>query len=533
MKRIVVFLFVFLALWNQVFAYENYYLFWLRLQDNEYELVPKIENKFGVKIPLVSVIYDDFAEWESYKLSKTFKTLGSNIVYHISINPFGYTLRELVDDKEHKWWEQKYKKLFRIIKKNNVKVIFRSLHEMNGWWYSRSSDPYRFQIFWKMMWDWSREEWLDKSNILFDFSVNSQDLPVVDGYSVSQWAPLVNCNQETKKKTGCFTFEDYYPWDDYVDIVGVTIYNWWKWARKESWATWRSPMTVINEPGYKTFDRMKKLWKPIFIDEAGSTSINIEGSYNELKLIDIYKQNHSSMGTGTLVKNNWISQLQKIYTDPQVIGWAYFNADVTNWLSDRRQIGELDWTAIDPDKNFVYPAIINLLNNPKNSHNPLLLFDLPKDILDNREWITDEEMYELHDLVSKILVYKEWDLITSGNYKWNLKYPKYQFYLEELLQKDPIICDFIKNKFEKIQCNDIELIENYEEKKEILNNVLKIVLNSDIKLSNWWIWDRIEKYKTILSYKSRNFEPDTDKYNKYISTMNYLDSYEKNFLDLR
>jgi len=29
-----------------------------------------------------------------------------------------------------------------------------------------------------------------------------------------------------KAKTGCFTFEDYYPGDEFVDLLGVTIYNW-------------------------------------------------------------------------------------------------------------------------------------------------------------------------------------------------------------------------------------------------------------------------------------------------------------------
>lgn len=535
-KLFIVFLTFFLFI-SQTQAFTNYFTFWLRLHDNEYELVPKIENKFNTKVPLVSIIYDDFSEWEAFKLAKTFKTLWNDRVYHISINPFGYNLKDLIDNPKHMWWERKYRALFRLIKKYDVKVIFRSLHEMNWWWYSRSSDPYRFPIFWKMMWNWSREEWLDRSNILFDFSINSQDLPAVEWSVPSQTTPVMTCNQTLKKTTWCLTFEDYYPWDEYVDILWVTIYNWWTGARKEDWAKWRDPFTVINEPWYRTFDRMKKLWKPIFIDEAWSTSIKVDGPYDELKLIDLYKQSHyredSTTATGTKVKNDWINKLPELYTDPQVMWWAYFNADVTYWLNDRRQVGELDWMAIDPNKNFAYPAVLDILNSSKNLTFPTFYFDLNKKILNSKKWISEDQMLKIHEFISQIMVYKEGNLIVDWDYKGTYKYAKYQYYLEKRLKSDPILCEYINKKFPQIECSDAKKVENYEIKKKVFDYIINKVLTSPIKLSNWGICQQIEDYKVLLDIKSAKLNAGSNKYKIYEDILEYLNKYEKNFLELR
>lgn len=530
MKKLLSIFILILFIPIQTNAFEDFFIFGLRLQDNEYELVPKIEDKFWVKVPLVSVIYDDFWQWEAVKLAKTFAELWNERVYHISINPFGYNLKTLIEDKYHGWWERKYKALFKLIKKYDVKVIFRSLHEMNGWWYSRSSDPYRFKIFWKMMYWWSRDMWLDRSNILFDMSINSQDLPAVEWFEPSQTTPVITCNQEIKKKIWCPTFEDYYPWDEYVDMLWVTIYNWWKWARKEEWAKWRNPLEVINEPWYRTFDRMKKIWKPIFIDESGTTSINIDEPYNELKLIDIYKQYHTPIdwitATWTRIKNSWIAKLTQLYTDPQVIWWAYFNADVTYWLNDRRQIGELDWTAIDPVNNFAYSSIINILNDYRNLDFPTFYFDLSDKIYNSRKWITDRDIYELHDLVSKFMVYKKWNIIMSEKFSTRYPYAKYQFYLEKELSKNPELCEHISSKFNQIQCGDTKLDKDYLIKKKVFGILKSRIEKSPIRLSNWWIWEQIEQIKLVLLNKWKNSF-------KTQIMIDYLQEYEDRLLDLR
>lgn len=536
MKKILTVVILFFVLSNQVFAFENYFLFWLRLQDNDYDTAKRIESQFNVKIPVISLIYDDFNKWEALKLAKTFKELWNSRVYHISINPFWNNLKELIEDKTHKWWEQKYRNLFKIIKKYNVKVIFRSLHEMNGWWYSRSSDPYRFPIFWKMVWKWSREEWLDKSNILFDFSINSQDLPAVEWQDINQWTPVITCNQEIKVKTGCYTFEDYYPGNDYVDLLGVTIYNWWSWARRESWANWRDPLTVINEPWYRTLDRMKKFWKPIFIDEAWTTSIK-EDSFDNDRNIRIYNENHFwkiwSPAKWTTVKNEWIGKLENLYLDKQILWWAYFNADVTYWFTDRSKIWELDWMAINPDKLFAYTNLIKILNNTKMLRNPTLYFDISEKELIWKNWITDDEMYEIENFIKPYIVFQEWKVLTNpwNSYLWKMRFVKYQKFLEEKIWKDPVFCSFVNYKFPKIQCDKNIRIKWLQEKLNVFK-VLKTKINlSPIKLTNWWIWEQAEFIKKELNWKllsCTNTQKDSIK-----NMIDYIDYYENNYLDLR
>lgn len=362
-------------------------------------------------------------------------------------------------------------------------------------------------------------------------SVNSQDLPAEDPSDIRQWWSVITCNQTKKIEIWCHTFEDYYPWDEYVDLLWVTIYNWWTWARKEDWAKWRDPMTVINEPWYNTFDRMKKIWKPIFIDEAWTTSIKIEWPYDELKLIDIYKQYHTPdlwvTATWTIVKNNWIKKLPSIYTDSQVIWWAYFNADVTYWLNDRRQIWELDWTAIDPDRNFAYPAIINLLNDNRNLTYPTFYFNLSEKVFKSRIWPSDDEMILLHDYVSKYMFYKEGDLIMNDtSMDITNKNAKYMIYLEKRLASNPYLCEHISKKFTKMTCD----LKNFKKNKFIQNafdNLVYRIDKSNVRLSNWWIWEQIEFLKVAYSYKSN-----INVKNKSVITW-YLNDYEKNYLDLR
>jgi len=536
MKKIISAVILFFIFSTQIFAFENYFIFGLRLQENDYDIAKRIEDEFKVKIPVISLIYDDFEKWEALKLYSTFKTLGNDRVYHISINPFWHNLKDLITHKTHMWWEKKYRNLFKIIKKTNSKVIFRFLHEMNWGWYSRASDPYNFPTFWKMVWNWSREEWLDRSNILFDFSINSQDLPAIPWAVIGQSTPVITCNQEMKAKTWCFTFENYYPGDEFVDLLGITIYNWWDWARMDDWAHWRSPLWVINEPGYWTLDRMKKFNKPIFVDEAWSTSIK-ESSFDNNRNIASYKQNHSwipwNIAVWTKAKNDWIWELKNLYIDPQILGWAYFNADVTYGFTDRSKVWELDWTAIDPDKYFAYPNIIKLLNDPKMLRDPTLYFDLSDKELASKDWITNDEMYSLYDLVSKYIVFQEWNILTEQKYSDPLKFAKYQKYLEKKISADPVFCGFVSSKFSKIKCAPNKDFSWLNDKKKVFELLKKKIDTSVIKLSNWGIWEQTEiiKKSLLVKYKTPNI---TLTQKQSIKNMyEYLNYYEKNYLDLR
>jgi len=97
------------------------------------------------------------------------------------------------------------------------------MHEMNGSWYSWSGDPGNFKRSWRRIHQMSREIGLSPENILFVMSINSQDLPSKDG---SIGGEMVFCTPDEKKISHCLTMEDYYPGNAYVDLMGITLYNW-------------------------------------------------------------------------------------------------------------------------------------------------------------------------------------------------------------------------------------------------------------------------------------------------------------------
>jgi len=95
---------------------------------------------------------------------------------------------------------------------------------MNGGRYPRSSNPQDFKQAWIHVWNLSRELGLSQNNILFDMSLNARDLPAKNG-KPSQTTTFIQCQPGLKAKLKCPTFEDYYPGDNYVDLLGVTFYN--------------------------------------------------------------------------------------------------------------------------------------------------------------------------------------------------------------------------------------------------------------------------------------------------------------------
>ena len=99
--------------------------------------------------------------------------IGPDKIYHISISPNNFTAAEVAEGK----FDKQYTQFFHGVKKNNLRVIFRTMHEMNGGRYPWSSNPYRFKKAWIHVRELSRAEGLTKSNILFDMSVNAWDLP--------------------------------------------------------------------------------------------------------------------------------------------------------------------------------------------------------------------------------------------------------------------------------------------------------------------------------------------------------------------
>jgi len=309
----------------------NAYIFWLKSSDNTIENIQQIEKKYKIRLPIVWFIFDP--RWDNVldTINNLGSWLGLDRVYHITISPNIFNAKDVADWK----FDQEYISVFKAIKDNDLKVIFRTMHEMNGWRYARASNPETFKQAWIHVRKLSRKVWLTQYNILFDFSINHRDMPTLQ--SPSQTAKLIQCSPWQKEKLRCYTFEDYYPGDDYVDIVWVSFYNRWKATSNRLRL---SPNKTVSDTSRDTLSRMKKYYKPIFIDEVWTTAVYYSGSYNAKKSKEIYQKEFYK-------KNLRLNQLKDFFLGEPEIYWAvYFNTDYTDWLN-YPTVGEADWSIIN------------------------------------------------------------------------------------------------------------------------------------------------------------------------------------------
>ena len=314
---------------------ESYY-FWLKSSDNTPENIKAIEESQNVKLPIVSFIFDPRdGSGVLNSIDRIVDVLWTDRIYHFTVSPDMYSANDVTEWK----FDTQYISFFKKIKEKNLHVIFRTMHEMNGWRYPRSSNPENFKNAWIHVWMLSRVIWLNEENILFDFSVNHRDMPTK--WVPSQSASLIQCNL---KKKDCYHFEDYYPWDEYVDIVWFTFYNRWKavWNRQ-----WLTPIQILYDKNRNTYERIKALNKPIIIDEVATTSVRYSWDYNYYKSRSEYL-NHDER------KDNWIFQLREFLINrPEIVAAIYFNTDYTHGL--QLQITwEADWAIVNLADNKVY-----------------------------------------------------------------------------------------------------------------------------------------------------------------------------------
>lgn len=127
-------------------------------------------------------------------VNKLPEELGTGIIYHVTISPGNLSATDVADGK----FDTQYTAFFQAVKKNNLKVVFRTMHEMNGGRYPWSSNPEAFKKAWIHVWNLSRDLGLDKTNILFDMSVNHRDMPTKDK-TPDQTSKLITCKQPYKK----------------------------------------------------------------------------------------------------------------------------------------------------------------------------------------------------------------------------------------------------------------------------------------------------------------------------------------------
>ena len=314
----------------------NSYYFWLKSADNTPENIGRIESNLNVKIPVVSFIFDPRDESDVLNsIDRIVDLLGTDRIYHFTISPDMYSANDVVLWK----FDAQYTAFFKKIKEKNFHVIFRTMHEMNGWRYPWSSNPENFKAAWIHVWTLSRVVWLSEENFLFDFSVNHRDMPTK--WMPSQSASLIQCNVT---KDDCYHFEDYYPWDEFVDVVWFTFYNRWKANSNRLRLT---PTEILYDTNWNTYERIKALNKPIVIDEVATTSVRYEWNYNFNKSRSEYL-NHDER------KDNWIHQLWEFLVNrPEIVAAVYFNTDYTHGLSFK-VVWEADWAIVNIEDNKVY-----------------------------------------------------------------------------------------------------------------------------------------------------------------------------------
>ncbi len=347
------------------------YLFGMKSWDNTISNIQQIEEKYAITMPIVSFIFDPWGLHVEHMMNRFNEELWEDRIYHITLSPNMYSAQEVAEGK----FDSEYKQFFQDIKKNNLRVVFRTMHEMNGGRYPRSSSPYRFKKAWIHVWDISREEWLTTNNILFDMSVNAWDMPIKK-WKPSQNGVFVHCQPNVKTKLKCATFEDYYPGDKYVDLMGITFYNRGKGNSNRRRGT---PDQLINTPGWNSLDRLKKFNKPIFVDEMWTTAVNYTWAYDQKKSIDVYQKNMD-------MKNKRLIQLKEFLLRESKIVWAvYFNVDYTNGLSDWI-IGEADRSVIDFRSNKFYTGILDVYETGKpNIYSSLYyLFNVQRVTINNQ-----------------------------------------------------------------------------------------------------------------------------------------------------
>ena len=342
------------------------FVFWLKSSDNTVENIVEIEKTYNLYLPLVGFIYDPWDQQDViWELKKAKNLLGDKRIYHITVSPNSYTAQEVVDWK----FDAEYNAFFKTIRDLNLKVIFRTMHEMNWGWYPWSSDPELFKEAWVHVWKLSRKQWLTDNDILFDFSVNHWDMPTK--WTPSQSAILFRCETPLSGKVldyskECYRFEDYYPWDKFVDIVWVTFYNWWKATSDRKWKT---PSQILNDKDWNTLTRLKKFDKPLFIDEVWTTAVWYSWDYSGDKSREIYLWTW-----GDVRKDKWLNQLAQFLSSNHFMGAVYFNVDYTYWL-EYPTVWEADWAVINVLLDKFYQGFWDLYSSSKvDFRNILALF---------------------------------------------------------------------------------------------------------------------------------------------------------------
>jgi beta-mannanase len=234
----------------------------------------------------------------------------SNKIFHVTVSPGHMTASQVAKGE----FDEEYLEFFQFVKDKNIKTIFRTMHEMNGNRYPRAGTTYTFKRAWKHVWNLSREVGLDQSQILFDFSLNHRDKVMYNGTDMRCMLDDI--------RVGCKTWEDYYPGDTYVDIIGFTFYN---RGKATSDRAWLRPKQILIDDGAGLLERLQAKKKPVFIDEVGTTKVRYNDQpYEFVRSQEVFWNDNKAR------KNLRLRRLKEFMDEqPWIKGMIYFNIDYT------------------------------------------------------------------------------------------------------------------------------------------------------------------------------------------------------------
>jgi beta-mannanase len=299
------------------------------LQHLDIKQITTWESQNKTTLPIIGLIFDKYGDTESVYLSSVVNALGTGRIYHISLSPYGHTAQEVADGI----YTTEYKRFFRDMKNLDIRVVFRTMHEMNGWRYSRASHPDEFKKAWIFVYNLARNTMkIQSDKLLFSLSFNSQDLPTQETRP-TQESHYEYCSQwRVDNIWRCPRMEDYYPGNQYVDMIGVTLYNRGR-SRATDRSVWKSPTTLLTES--RLIDRLSQRRKPISIDELWTTAVNFEWTWTQQKARESFLTNIED-------KSSWLRERKLLFAQyPLIKSVVYFNLDATAWATTQ-VLGQAD-----------------------------------------------------------------------------------------------------------------------------------------------------------------------------------------------
>jgi len=381
----------------------SWFVLGIKSHDNTWDNIYLLHTYYltGDTLPIYSFFFDSWDEVSEATIQQAMDGLPQGTVFHISLTPRTHTARQIMA-----WsFDDHYLRFFRWVKERpTLHIMFRTMHEMNGWWYSWGSDPRSFRRAWHRMRLLAQHVWLTSSQIQFVFSFNHRDAPTNDP-TPSKASPLLFCDIMTKQRTGCFTFEDYYPGATLVDIVGLSFYNRGKAAYDRQWLTARA---ILTNPRRNTLARAQSFGKPIIFDEVGTSAVWYRSWYDAQLSRQIFLTDYERKNARLRDRARRTSQ------QSGVVGAIYFNADFTQGLSQYIP-WEADRAVINVDTGKRYHAFDEILtqtNTADDRERLARLFGKHAVFLQGKRWLlTRQEFGILATLEKKMTDGQSWWLM--------------------------------------------------------------------------------------------------------------------------